>query len=92
MKDENVEKNDAIFKSEVEKVIIQIFKETLGVSEISINDNIFEMGVDSLTAIRIMTELINMFEYEIPFNFMFENQTINEMTNAIFKDLIERKA
>ncbi len=92
MKDENVGKNDAIFKSEIEKVIIQIFKETLGEIEISINDNIFEIGVDSLTAIRIMTELINMFEYEFHFNFMFENQTINEMTNAIFKDLIERKA
>ena len=42
---------------EIQALVIEVWKEVLGISDIGINDNFFELGGDSIKAIQIVSKL-----------------------------------
>ncbi|CAI5444664.1 unnamed protein product [Caenorhabditis angaria] len=63
--------------------IIQFFKEILQSEEISENDNFFDKGGHSLTAMRLVDLINEQKSIDIPIRLLFENPTPRLLENAI---------
>jgi amino acid adenylation domain-containing protein len=59
-----------------EKILAGIWQDLLGLDEIGIHDNFFEIGGDSLLAIRVVSAIRKQLEIEMPIGYLFEHQTI----------------
>ncbi|WP_339704467.1 condensation domain-containing protein [uncultured Kriegella sp.] len=66
-------------KSEIEKQLVQIWEEVLNFNPISIEDNFFEIGGDSILSIQIISKARKVGILLQP-NQLFENQTIAELS------------
>ncbi|MFB6372721.1 MAG: phosphopantetheine-binding protein, partial [Bradymonadaceae bacterium] len=51
----------------------------LGLEEVGIHENFFELGGDSLHGIQIQHDLVEEFDREIPLELIFEASTIGEL-------------
>jgi amino acid adenylation domain-containing protein/non-ribosomal peptide synthase protein (TIGR01720 family) len=57
---------ETIDVSELQKVVINIWKETLNVNHVNLNSNFFHEGGNSLTAIRLLAKVRIRFDISIP--------------------------
>lgn len=66
--------------SEIEKLLCKIWENLFNKEKIGINDNFFEIGGDSLTAIKFQTEAL---KYKIDINYgdIFSSPTIKELAS-----------
>ncbi|MUH00256.1 amino acid adenylation domain-containing protein [Scytonema sp. UIC 10036] len=70
-------------RTEVEKVLIKIFAEVLGIQRLSIRDNFFELGGHSLLATQIVSRVRDAFKIELPLRSLFEAPTIAELSQVV---------
>jgi thioesterase domain-containing protein/acyl carrier protein len=64
-------------RSEVEQTMVEIWQRNLGVTRIGIHDNLFlDLGGDSLAVVGILTEVHEIFQRELPFNVLYEANTV----------------
>ena len=63
-------------RSEIERRVARVWKEVLGASSIRVNDTFFQLGGDSLTAIRLVNRLRETFEVDLSLRALFETPTI----------------
>ncbi|MEE8303075.1 MAG: SDR family NAD(P)-dependent oxidoreductase, partial [Candidatus Tectomicrobia bacterium] len=70
-------------RSEVEATVAQIWQELLGVQDVGVHDNFFELSGDSLLAIQLNTRLRDSFHVEFSVNTLFEDPTIAKMAELI---------
>ncbi len=63
-------------RNHVEEVLASVWQKLLDVEKIGIHDNFFEMGGDSLLAIRVVSAIRKELETEIAISSLFEYQTI----------------
>ncbi|HLP47042.1 MAG TPA: non-ribosomal peptide synthetase [Candidatus Kapabacteria bacterium] len=68
-------------RDELEKTIAGIWKEVLKIDKIGINDNFFNIGGTSLSAIQVNSRIGEMFGAEIPIVKFFEFPTIRSYVN-----------
>ena len=68
---------------QVEQVITNIWKQVLGVEQIGINDDFFMLGGDSLVAVRVMAQIKNKFQVELPSAILLQNPTIAELSQQL---------
>ena len=73
-------------KLPMQKQIAGIWSEILGIDQIGIYDNLFELGGNSLIGLRIVTRLKKDLNIDIPVTALFEGPTIFTLSR-----LIERK-
>ncbi|MFK8006478.1 MAG: amino acid adenylation domain-containing protein [Saprospiraceae bacterium] len=66
--------------NEFQEIIHEIWREVLPQNRISIYDNFFEIGGDSLIAIRMIVRINNAFELELPVNLVFEKPTVSQIS------------
>jgi epothilone synthetase B len=59
----------------IEEVLVGIWSQTLGIDEIGVNDNFFEMGGHSLLATRLVALLRDAFAVELPLRSLFDSPT-----------------
>ncbi|RMZ58791.1 amino acid adenylation domain-containing protein [Chryseobacterium nematophagum] len=59
----------------IESIVCQLFGETLGLSEVLLDDNFFEMGGNSLTVITLMNRFRDVLNLEVSIKIFFENPT-----------------
>ncbi|HEU5378051.1 MAG TPA: SDR family NAD(P)-dependent oxidoreductase [Ktedonobacteraceae bacterium] len=62
-----------------ERAIAQIWKEALGVKEIGLNDNFFEMGGNSLIGIQVIRQINKALNLQLPNVVLFEAPTISTL-------------
>jgi thioester reductase-like protein len=74
-------------KTEMEQTISKIWEEILGLAQVSIQDNFFEFGGNSLLAIQMMSQLNENFQIDLPVRQIFANPTIAELTLTISSTL-----
>lgn len=77
-------------KTELENKILNIWRTILSLEEISTNDNFFEIGGDSLNALKMQIELMKN-NYNINYGDIFKNNTIHDLANFI-ENHINQKA
>lgn len=59
--------------------LVKIWQKFLGISNISVTDNIFDLGAYSLLILRMMAELESTFKKALPINILFEAPTIQKL-------------
>ena len=70
-------------RSSIEDKLAKIWAEVLGIDELGIYDNFFDLGGHSLAATRIVSLVLKQFQLEIPLRSLFESPTIAQMGQVI---------
>lgn len=69
--------------NDVEKKLIDIWRELLEVDAIDVTDNFFELGGHSLKGLNLLSQLYKIFNVELTLIDLFEFPTINELASRI---------
>ena len=70
-------------RSAVESVLVELWGELLGRSEVSVLDNFFELGGHSLLATQVISRVRETFEVEVPLRALFDTPTIAGLAERI---------
>ncbi|GKX65197.1 non-ribosomal peptide synthase/polyketide synthase [Inconstantimicrobium mannanitabidum] len=70
-------------RNEVEKTLVRIWREVLGISKVGINDNFFDLGGHSLKATMLMSKIHKELNKEVPLKELFKSSTIKELGKYI---------
>ncbi len=73
----------AAAQTPIEKELVQIWQETLGLDGIGVHDKFLDLEGHSLNAIQIVSRLLSQFQVEIPLPALFASPTIAEMALVI---------
>jgi amino acid adenylation domain-containing protein len=66
-------------RSKMERQVTEVWKEVLGVEKVGVNDNIFDVGGNSLKIIQIRNRLRKIFERDINIVLLFRYPTIRQL-------------
>ncbi len=70
--------------NETEEQLVEIWKEVLGISEVSVHDNFFDIGGHSLRAMKVLHKLSK--DFEVKLTTIFKYPTIRELAaNLVYK-------
>jgi fengycin family lipopeptide synthetase D len=69
--------------SEMEKRVVKIWSEILGIERIGLNDGFLDMGGNSLNAMSLMTRIYKEFGVNLQLAAIFENPTAAELVSII---------
>ncbi|GCE29299.1 hypothetical protein KDA_47830 [Dictyobacter alpinus] len=76
-------------ESEFEQHIAQVWSELLGIEQIGLHDNFFEMGGHSLLGSQLIVRLRQIFQLNLSLELIFESATVAELAIAIELALID---
>ena len=71
-------------KTQEEKYIAKVFEEILGVEKVGLKENFFELGGDSIKAIRMISKL-REWGYEITVEDIIQNRVVEEIGKKLIK-------
>lgn len=78
-----VEEQPAIFQDSVEHQLAQIWTELFGIQSISVHDNFFDLGGDSLLAVRLFAHLEQVFDKKLPLSVLLSAPTIAQLAELL---------
>lgn len=70
-------------RTETEKALAQIWQQVIGVQQVGVNDNFFEIGGHSLVAIRVANAIVERFGLDLQTRLLFEYDTIEALAACI---------
>ena len=70
-------------RSEAEQALKEIWKSVLGVDNIGIHDNFFDIGGNSILSIRIFARIAEKFNVHLPLSALFTETTIEKLAARI---------
>jgi thioesterase domain-containing protein/acyl carrier protein len=70
-------------RTDLERCIVGIWERVLKVSPIGIHDNYFDLGGDSLAAVRIFVELEEICKQQLPLVTLFEAPTVAQLADIL---------
>jgi amino acid adenylation domain-containing protein len=76
MSEDGASANFVAPRSPLEETLAEIWRETLGVAQIGVESNFFDLGGHSLMATRVVTQIRERFGVELPLRVLFESPTI----------------
>ncbi len=69
-------------RTDDERALVEVWQEVLGVRQIGINDDVFDLGADSLSATRAFARINRRLGVKIPLRCIFENTTVAKLAEA----------
>ena len=87
--DERQRSDDTSARNDLEQTVTVLWTETLGVDDIGIHENFFDLGGTSLPALQIVARASHMFEIELKLADFFAQPTPAGMAAAIEQALID---
>ena len=76
-------------RSPLEEMLVSIWVDILGLQLVSIHDNFFEIGGNSLLAVRVLSRLYHALQVEVPLNTFFELSTVAQLASTVEELLID---
>ncbi|GGH08663.1 non-ribosomal peptide synthetase [Mucilaginibacter phyllosphaerae] len=73
-------------RTDVEKLVADIWTEFLGVEQVGIHDNFFELGGHSLIAVKVMARIEKETGKRLPLAILFENSTVEKLSLMLQMD------
>ncbi|MEL7407801.1 MAG: amino acid adenylation domain-containing protein, partial [Cyanobacteria bacterium J06558_2] len=68
-----------------ESLLEGIWAEILGLEQVGVNHNFFELGGHSLIATRVISQIRQVFDVELPLRTLFESPTIKELAKEVIR-------
>jgi len=63
--------------------LTKIWAEVLGIDQVGIHDNFFDLGGHSLAVMRVITRVVKTFQLDLPIKALFESPTVADMAAII---------
>jgi acyl carrier protein len=79
-------------RTPIERELVGLWTEVLGVEPIGIHDAFLDLGGDSLLASRLMTRVMDKFHLDMPFQLLMQATTVEDMAMVITQRLAETAA
>ena len=76
----------------MEERLAEIWTQVLGVQQVGIHDNFFDLGGHSLLVAQLMFRLRDEFQIDLPLHFFFEQPTIAELALTVEELLLDEVA
>ncbi|MHC0067443.1 SDR family NAD(P)-dependent oxidoreductase [Nostoc sp. UIC 10890] len=73
-------------RNQTERQLVEIFQEVLNLPSVGIHDNFFSLGGHSLLAVRLMSEIQQQFQKNLPLATLFQNPTIERLALLVGSD------
>ncbi|ARU63624.1 hypothetical protein CBW65_23360 [Tumebacillus avium] len=70
-------------RNDVEEQVAVIWQDLFGVDQVSIHDNFFDLGGNSLLGVQLVTRIRNTFEIDLPMSALFESASVAELSQYI---------
>jgi len=70
-------------RNDVERTLVQIWQELLGIDDVGVADSFFDLGGHSLIAVRMFAKVKRTFSVEFPISVLFEAPTIGACARLI---------
>jgi amino acid adenylation domain-containing protein len=80
---ESIEASDEQPRNEIEQAIAQVWKETLGVERISLNDNFFDLGAHSLMVAEVHVQMQQILDRQISLVDLFQFPTVSSLASHL---------
>ena len=77
-------------RNEVEQALVELWQTTLGVQQVGIHDNFFDLGGNSLTGIKVIGRVKERFNVQIPTVSLYEGPTVSALARLISQDESEQ--
>ncbi len=74
-------------KNETEKELVTLWEEVLNLNKISVNDNFFQLGGDSIMSIRVISRINKLLGTRLKIDDLYQKQTIHDLALFIQKEL-----
>ena len=72
-----------------EEIVAGIWSEVLGAASVSVQQDFFELGGDSLTATQVISRINLAFQIDLPLGVLFEHRTVAGLAAAVEESLID---
>jgi acyl carrier protein len=89
--DSEINSDDAIPLTQVEKSIASIWQELLGIRQIKVNINFFELGANSLTATQLAARIRSNFNIDLLLAEVFASPTLKELSQIVEVAIVEQE-
>jgi acyl carrier protein len=89
-KTNGIDDNFVAPRTQLEEELASLWSEVLKVERVGINDNFFDLGGHSLLATRLMFQLREHFNVDVPLRALFEAPTIATLAPVIVQSQIEQ--
>ncbi|GAB4108597.1 MAG: hypothetical protein OHK0022_60240 [Roseiflexaceae bacterium] len=77
-------------RNEIEQALVELWQTTLGVQQVGIHDNFFDLGGNSLTGIKVIGRVKERFNVQIPTVSLYEGPTVSALARLITQDESEQ--
>jgi thioesterase domain-containing protein/acyl carrier protein len=67
----------------IERTLVKVWAELTGREQIGVRDNFFDLGGDSLMAVRLMAEVERQFGRKLPLVWLFQEPTIERLAEVL---------
>jgi thioesterase domain-containing protein/malonyl CoA-acyl carrier protein transacylase/acyl carrier protein len=71
------------FKGDIEQTIANIWRELLGIEEVTVHDNFFHLGGTSLIGVRLFAKIEEIYGKRLPLASLFQAPTIEQLANTL---------
>jgi amino acid adenylation domain-containing protein len=72
-------------RNDHERALVEVWQEVLTLRQVSIEDDFFELGADSLSATRAFARINRRFGTDLPLRAIFENPTVAALAEVVQK-------
>lgn len=72
-------------QGEIEGVLAEWWQELLGVENVSLDDDFFDLGGHSLIGVRLLAKIRKAYQVDLNLGVLFEARTVNQLANVIRK-------
>ncbi|NEO73876.1 amino acid adenylation domain-containing protein, partial [Moorena sp. SIO3H5] len=77
-------------ETETQKALAEIWQEVLGIEQVGIHDNFFDLGGHSLTAVKLVSKISTIFNISLSVKTLFLQPIIADLSNSI-TELVQNK-
>ena len=72
-------------QTQTEKIVADVFAEVLGIDLVGVEDSFFDLGGDSLSAVRVIARLQLALGREVPMRYLFDASTAKDLADYLHR-------